>query len=90
MIYVNQALESLNKKDMTEIKSYAKPPTLVEKVMEAVMILRGQEPTWMEAKRQLGKQTHFSTTSHPQLAACLFLVAMLLTVNHTHSLLNTT
>lgn len=39
---------------MTEIKSYAKPPTLVEKVMEAVMILRGQEPTWAESKRQLG------------------------------------
>ena len=40
---------------MTEIKSYGRPPTLVEKVMEAVMILRGQEPTWAEAKRQLGK-----------------------------------
>ncbi|XP_053403793.1 dynein axonemal heavy chain 2-like isoform X2 [Mercenaria mercenaria] len=51
-----KALESLNKKDMTEIKSYAKPPTLVEKVMESVMILRGQEPTWSEAKRQLGDQ----------------------------------
>ncbi|KAL4220766.1 Dynein heavy chain 2 [Mactra antiquata] len=51
-----KALESLNKKDMTEIKSYAKPPTLVEKVMEAVMILRGQEPTWAESKRQLGNK----------------------------------
>ncbi|XP_052771287.1 dynein axonemal heavy chain 2-like isoform X2 [Mya arenaria] len=50
------ALESLNKKDMTEIKSYGRPPTLVEKVMEAVMILRGQDPTWAEAKRQLGDQ----------------------------------
>ena len=50
-----QALESLNKKDMTEIKSYGRPPALVEKVMEAVMILRGNEPTWSEAKRQLGK-----------------------------------
>jgi len=39
---------------MTEIKSYGRPPTLVEKVMEAVMILRGQDPTWAEAKRQLG------------------------------------
>ena len=52
-----KALESLNKKDMTEIKSYAKPPALVEKVMEAVMILRGGEPTWAEAKRQLGECT---------------------------------
>ncbi|WAR21987.1 DYH2-like protein [Mya arenaria] len=50
------ALESLNKKDMTEIKSYGRPPALVEKVMEAVMILRGQEPTWAESKRQLGDQ----------------------------------
>lgn len=50
-----QALESLNKKDMTEIKSYGRPPVLVETVMQAVMILRGCEPTWAEAKRQLGK-----------------------------------
>ncbi|PVD19154.1 hypothetical protein C0Q70_21718 [Pomacea canaliculata] len=47
------ALESLNKKDMTEIRSYGRPPALVEKVMEAVMILRGSEPTWAEAKKQL-------------------------------------
>jgi len=40
---------------MTEIKSYGRPPILVEKVMEAVMILRGVEPTWSEAKRNLGK-----------------------------------
>ena len=53
-VVCQQALESLNKKDMTEIKSYGRPPALVEKVMEAVMILRGNEPTWAEAKRQLG------------------------------------
>ncbi|XP_014680873.1 PREDICTED: dynein heavy chain 2, axonemal-like [Priapulus caudatus] len=50
-----RALESLNKKDMTEIKSYGRPPALVEKVMEAVMILRGGDPSWAEAKRQLGE-----------------------------------
>uniref|UniRef100_A0A8D0HGT5 Dynein axonemal heavy chain 2 n=1 Tax=Sphenodon punctatus TaxID=8508 RepID=A0A8D0HGT5_SPHPU len=50
-----RALESLNKKDLTEIKSYGRPPTLVETVMQAVMILRGNEPTWAEAKRQLGE-----------------------------------
>lgn len=53
-----QALESLNKKDMTEIKSYGRPPALVETVMQAVMILRGCEPTWAEAKRQLGKKAN--------------------------------
>lgn len=51
----SKALESLNKKDITEIKSYGKPPMLVEKVLEAVMILRGNEPSWTEAKRQLSK-----------------------------------
>ena len=49
-----KALESLNKKDMTEIRSYGRPPPLVEKVMEAVMVLKGNEPTWAEAKRALG------------------------------------
>lgn len=50
------ALDSLNKKDLTEVKSYAKPPIKVERVMEAVMILMGKEPTWTESKRQLGEQ----------------------------------
>ena len=49
-----KALESLNKKDITEIKAYGRPPPLVEKVMEAVMVLKGNEPTWAEAKRVLG------------------------------------
>ncbi|XP_036012666.1 dynein axonemal heavy chain 2 isoform X8 [Mus musculus] len=49
-----RALESLNKKDIGEIKSYGRPPAQVEIVMQAVMILRGNEPTWAEAKRQLG------------------------------------
>lgn len=53
----SQALESLNKKDMTEIKSYTRPPPMVELVLQAVMTLQGKEPTWAEAKRQLGK-TH--------------------------------
>ncbi|KAM9717113.1 dynein axonemal heavy chain 2 [Menidia menidia] len=52
-----KALESLNKKDMTEIKSYGRPPTLVETVMQAVMTLLGKEPTWAEAKRQLGESS---------------------------------
>ncbi|XP_060896803.1 dynein axonemal heavy chain 2-like [Labrus mixtus] len=56
-----KALESLNKKDMTEIKSYGRPPTLVETVMQAVMILLCKEPTWAEAKRQLGESNFIKT-----------------------------
>lgn len=48
------ALDSLNKKDMSEIKAYAKPPPAVEMVLEAVMVLRKAPPTWAEAKKQLG------------------------------------
>ncbi|XP_037533396.1 dynein heavy chain 2, axonemal [Nematolebias whitei] len=56
-----KALESLNKKDMTEIKSYGRPPVLVETVMNAVMTLLGKEPTWAEAKRQLGEANFIKT-----------------------------
>nr|XP_042907190.1 dynein axonemal heavy chain 2 isoform X1 [Parasteatoda tepidariorum]XP_042907240.1 dynein axonemal heavy chain 2 isoform X1 [Parasteatoda tepidariorum] len=49
-----KALEALNKRDIGEIKSYAKPPELVALVLQAVMILRDSEPSWAEAKRQLG------------------------------------
>ena len=52
-----RALESLNKKDLGEIKAYTNPPELVETVLQAVMILRQSEPTWAEAKRQLGDTT---------------------------------
>ncbi|KAH6590256.1 hypothetical protein BASA50_009516 [Batrachochytrium salamandrivorans] len=49
-----KALEAINKKDLNEIRSYGKPPPLVEKVMEAIMVLKKCEPTWEEAKRQIG------------------------------------
>ncbi|KAK2506003.1 hypothetical protein MC885_018367 [Smutsia gigantea] len=58
------ALESLNKKDIGEIKSYGRPPAQVEIVMQAVMILRGNEPTWAEAKRQLGEQNFIKSLIH--------------------------
>lgn len=50
-----EALKSLNKTDITEIKSYTKPPALVEMVLEAVMILRKGKPDWAEAKKQLSE-----------------------------------
>ncbi len=49
-----KSLDSLKKNDIAEVKAYGKPPALVEVVMEAVMILKQSEPTWAEAKRQLG------------------------------------
>jgi Microtubule-binding stalk of dynein motor len=82
MVFVNvlQALEALNKKDITEIKSYGKPPALVEKVLEAVMILRGQEPTWAEAKKQLGNilQLFYIESAHKHLCSVEFFLMMML------------
>jgi dynein heavy chain len=49
-----EALKALNKKDMSEIKAFTNPPPLVRKVMNAVMVLRRADPSWAEAKRQLG------------------------------------
>lgn len=55
----SQALESLNKKDLTEMKSYDRPPALVETVMQAVMTLLGKSPSWADAKKELGEKTDF-------------------------------
>ena len=49
-----EALSALNKNDMSEIKAYSKPPPAVELVLCGVMVLRRSEPTWVEAKKQLG------------------------------------
>jgi len=47
------SLKSLNKNDITEIKSFAKPPSLVQMTMEAVCILKQEKPDWDTAKRIL-------------------------------------
>ncbi len=48
------ALNSLTKGDITEVKSFAKPPALVQTVMEAVCILLSEKPDWDTAKKVLG------------------------------------
>ena len=48
-----KALELLNKKDIGEVKAYAKPHKAVEKTLEAVMVLRRSEASWAEAKKQM-------------------------------------
>jgi dynein heavy chain len=45
------ALNSLNKNDITEIKSFSKPPPLVLTTMEAVCVLFGQKPDWDTSKK---------------------------------------
>ena len=39
LLRANEALEQLTKKDIGEVKAYVHPPSAVEKVMKALMIL---------------------------------------------------
>ena len=48
------ALDSLDKKDITEMKSFKTPPPAVMTVMEAVNVLLGEKADWDTAKRVLG------------------------------------
>jgi len=49
-----KALDSLTKSDITEVKSFAKPPEAVQTVMEAVCIMFGEKTDWDSAKKVLG------------------------------------
>ena len=46
-----QALKGLDKKDITEMKSFANPPKAVKTVLEVVCILLKQKPDWDTAKK---------------------------------------
>ena len=45
------SLNALNKADITEMRSFPKPPPLVQKTMEAVCVLLQEKPDWDSAKR---------------------------------------
>ncbi|KAJ0412743.1 hypothetical protein ATCC90586_002373 [Pythium insidiosum] len=48
-----KALDSLSKNDITEVKSFAKPPAAVETVMNAVCLLLNEKQNWDSAKKVL-------------------------------------
>jgi dynein heavy chain len=55
-----KALDSLDKKDIQEMKSFANPPQMVAYTMEAVSILMlgsSHKPTWDASKKLLGRLT---------------------------------
>ncbi|CAK8992470.1 unnamed protein product [Durusdinium trenchii] len=52
-----KSLDSLDKKDIQEIKSFAKPPPLVMMTMEAVNVLLQEKPDWDTAKKVLNRST---------------------------------
>ena len=52
-----EALKKLDKKDITEVRSFPKPPPAVRTVMEAVCLLLGEKMDWDSAKAVLGRST---------------------------------
>jgi len=50
-------LDALDKKDIQEVKSFAKPPALVEVVLSAVCLLLGRKETWDDAKKLMNEPT---------------------------------
>ncbi|CAJ1374899.1 unnamed protein product [Effrenium voratum] len=52
-----KSLDALDKKDIQEIKSFAKPPPLVMMTMEAVNVLLQEKPDWDTAKKVLNRPT---------------------------------
>lgn len=48
-----EALNQLNKAEIGEVRSFPKPPPLVQMTMEAVNILLGEKPDWDSAKKVL-------------------------------------
>lgn len=54
LIILFQQVCGLTKKDLSEIKNLSKPPESVKLILEAVMTLKQADPSWAEAKRQLG------------------------------------
>uniref|UniRef100_A0A8C7PKH0 AAA+ ATPase domain-containing protein n=1 Tax=Oncorhynchus mykiss TaxID=8022 RepID=A0A8C7PKH0_ONCMY len=50
------ALQSLDKSDVTEIRSFAKPPKQVQVVCECILVMRGQkEISWKSAKSMMSE-----------------------------------
>ncbi|CAM9196185.1 unnamed protein product, partial [Phaeothamnion confervicola] len=50
-----KALDALTKNDITEVKSFAKPPPAVQTVMEAVCVLMEAKPDWDASKKLLAE-----------------------------------
>jgi dynein heavy chain len=56
-----EALKSLSRDDITEIRAFAKPPAAVQSVCECVAILRGQkEVSWKSAKAMMASTNFLS------------------------------
>lgn len=49
----DMVLESIENTDLQVLRSYGRPPPVIEMVTSAVLLMKQADPTWAEAKRQL-------------------------------------
>jgi dynein heavy chain len=72
-----ESLKCLNRNDITEIKSLAKPPVLVKLVMEAVCIMLDEKPKMVEDPNEKGKMIpDYWVTSKKLLSGANFLQSL--------------
>ena len=57
-----EALNVLNKKDISEMRTYAKPPELVRRVVAAVNTFLKVKPDWAEAQKLMSEPDKFITS----------------------------
>ncbi|XP_074640231.1 dynein axonemal heavy chain 10-like [Tubulanus polymorphus] len=64
------ALEDLSKSDVTEIRSFAKPPKAVQVVCECIVVLRGiKEVSWKSAKAMMAEANFLGTLQNMDVDA---------------------
>ena len=92
-----EALQALNKNDIGEVKTFPKPPALVQLTMEGVLVLLGEKPDWDTARRvrlplwgyygnKAGIAMHFLRTCFQHYKQCAAAVDLELRVNTRMSL----
>ncbi|KAF1784691.1 P-loop containing nucleoside triphosphate hydrolase [Phytophthora cactorum] len=78
------ALDSLDKKDISEVKGFVKPPQAVQVVMEALCIMLGEKADWDNSKRILSRSTFMAElkdggsqeVSHAAMSLCMWVHAI--------------
>jgi len=58
------ALDQINKDDISKIKSYPSPPTLVRFTLECICLLLQEKPDWNNIKKMLSSMGFIDRLSH--------------------------
>lgn len=63
----NEALDKLDNKSISEIKSFTSPPEGIMKVLSAVMHIKGKEANWPTAKKEMASPDFLKELKNPNV-----------------------